>query len=75
MGSLEWAARLLQGSAGLVKHSCHFVRLKSGSPRSSGEVGRGGTRGLAVVVVAWWGSTLGDGWVFRDVKSVLAGWR
>lgn len=36
------------GSSGVVKHSDHFVHLKSGSARSSGEgEGLGGMRGVA----------------------------
>lgn len=49
-GSSKRATWFLRGSAWLVKHSYHFVRLKSGSTRSSGEVeGGGGVRGLAAV--------------------------
>lgn len=42
-GSSKQATWFLRGSAWLVKHSDHFVRLKSGSTYSSGEVeGLGG---------------------------------
>lgn len=53
-GSSKRATWFLRGSAWLVKHSYHFVCLKSGSTRSSGEVEGmwgGGMRGLAAVVV------------------------
>lgn len=41
-GSSKRATWFLRGSVWLVKHSYHFVRLKSGSTRSSGEAEEGG---------------------------------
>lgn len=72
-GSSKRATWFLRGSAWLVKHSYHFVRLKSGSTRSSGEV-----EGL----VGGWGrdERFGcGGWgsvcvVLLRVKFVLFAW-